>query len=451
MNRIESHVNVAVVGGGIVGGALVKVLTEFTNIPKIAIFEMGGSIGNLNSNVRYNSGTLHDSSTEHYDHPKSEIVCPAVGITETYFTKHVGVDPNLYRKGPKLLLGVGEEECRVVTNRYNTFLDLHPHMQLIDGAEIARREPNVMKGRNPKESVIALSNDGYTVDFGLLAQYFVKDAVATGRLVRYMNTRIMERQITRIGDKYLLTDAKGFHYTADVVIFATGAYGLIAAKTLGLGQHLGILPIGGNFYDSILPLLAGKVYTVQNPKRPFAAVHGDAEMHNPNVTRFGPTAIVLPTLVDGDWSTVADFLRVSVPTWNGVATLTGILADPEMLGYMAQNMSFQLPVIGKELFTQSARKIIPTLQSSQLVFHKGRGVRHQLVDTIKRKLELGDTQVEGPNMLANIAPSPGASIALANALRDAIKTVGFFKGAFTFNTDKWENDFASVKKQVLVA
>jgi malate dehydrogenase (quinone) len=74
-----------------------------------------------------------------------------------------------------------------------------------------------------------------------------------------------------------------------------------------------------------------------------------------------------------------------------------------------------------------------------------------LVDTIKRKLELGDTQVEGPNMLANIAPSPGASIALANALRDAIKTVGFFKGAFTFNTDKWENDFASVKKQVLVA
>jgi malate dehydrogenase (quinone) len=319
MNRIESHVNVAVVGGGIVGGALVKVLTEFTNIPKIAIFEMGGSIGNLNSNVRYNSGTLHDSSTEHYDHPKSEIVCPAVGITETYFTKHVGVDPNLYRKGPKLLLGVGEEECRVVTNRYNTFLDLHPHMQLIDGAEIARREPNVMKGRNPKESVIALSNDGYTVDFGLLAQYFVKDAVATGRLVRYMNTRIMERQITRIGDKYLLTDAKGFHYTADVVIFATGAYGLIAAKTLGLGQHLGILPIGGNFYDSILPLLAGKVYTVQNPKRPFAAVHGDAEMHNPNVTRFGPTAIVLPTLVDGDWSTVADFLRVSVPTWNGVA------------------------------------------------------------------------------------------------------------------------------------
>lgn len=449
MKGIKKHVNVAIIGGGIVGGAIAKVLAEYTDIPKIALFEMGDTIGNLNSKVTNNSGTLHDSSTEHYDHAKSEIVCPAVGITETYFTKHVGFDPNLYRKGPKLLLGVGDEECSAVENRYNTFLDLHPDMQLIDSAEIARREPNVMKGRNLKESVIAISNDGYTVDFGLLAQYFVKDAMATGKLVRYMNTRIMERQIARAGDVYTLTDSKGCLYTADVVIFATGAYGLIAAKTLDIGNHLGILPIGGNFYDSVTPLLNGKVYTVQNPKRPFAAVHGDAEMHNSSVTRFGPTAIVLPTLLDGDWSTVMDFLRVSVPTWDGVATLAGILADSEMLGYMAQNMSFQLPLVGKDLFTQLARKIIPSLQSSQLVFHKGRGVRHQLVDTIKRKLELGDTQVEGPNFLANIAPSPGASIALANALRDAKKTVGFFDGAFTFNTDKWECDYAPAKEEIL--
>ncbi|MEI8223872.1 MAG: FAD-dependent oxidoreductase [bacterium] len=450
MNRIERHVNVAVVGGGVVGGSLVNKLVRFTDIPTIALFEMGDTIGNLNSKVTNNSGTIHDGSTEHYKRDKVVKVKADTDITVTDLKKLIGVNPDMYRKGPKFLLGVGDEECDIVSTRSEEFSPFFPEMELIYGAEIARREPMVMKGRNPKENVVAISNPGYTIDFGLLAQWYVNDAVSTGRLLRYMNTRIMERQITRIGDKYLLTDSKGFQYTADVVIFATGAYSLIAAKALGLGQHLGILPIGGNFYDSIVPLLIGKVYTVQNPKRPFAAVHGDAEMHNPNITRFGPTAIVLPTLVDGDWSTVMDFLRVSVPTWDGVATLTGILADPEMLGYMAQNMSFQLPLIGKDLFTQSARKIIPSLQSSQLVFHKGRGLRPQLVDTIKRTLELGDTQVVGPNFLGNIAPSPGASIAPANALRDTKKVIEFFQGAYSFNTEKYEEYYGTEKQSALV-
>lgn len=442
MKKITKHVNLAIVGGGIVGGALAKVATQYTDIPTVALFEMGDSIGNLNSFVANNSGTLHDGSIEHYNRAKAEVVDKMVGYTSTYFNRHLPESSNVYRKGPKLLIGVGDEECAVVTDRFNGFSDLYPMMELINAAEIAKREPYIMKGRNPKQSIVAIANEGYTVDFGLLAKQFVIDAMSTGRLDRYMNTRIMEREIFRLGDKYVLTDSHGRLFTADTVVFAAGAYSLMAAKALGLGLHLGILSIFGNYYYSKVPnMIIGKAYTVQDPSRPNAAIHADAEMHNPSMTRMGPTALVLPILADGDWSTFADYLRVSVPTWKGAKTLASIVADPKMFAYMLHNIAYQLPVIGKELFAQSARKIIPTLKASQLEVHHGKGIRAQIVNTQTGKLELGDTQVVGENIICNNAPSPGASVALGNGLRDAKKVVEFFRGAYTFNTDKWESDY----------
>lgn len=441
MNRIEKHYSVAIVGGGIIGGALAKVVTQYTDIPTIALFEMSDSIGNFNSHVTNNSGTLHDGSIEHYNRKKSESVKEMVGYTSTYFERHLPKSSNVYRKGPKLLIGVDDEEYGVVTDRYNTFKDLYPGMELITASEIAKREPFIMKGRNPNQPIIAIANEGYTVDFGLLARQFVLDAMSTGRIERHMNTRIMEREITRIGDKYLLTDARGRKFTADVVIFAAGAYSLSAAKALGLGTHLGILSIFGNYYYTNEKLLNGKGYTVQDPNRPNAAIHADAEMHSPDITRFGPTAIVLPILADGDWSTFVDYLRVSVPTWKGIKTLASIVADPKMAGYILHNMAYQIPFVGKELFAQSARKIIPTLKASQLRVHHGKGIRAQIVNTLTGKLELGDTQVVGHNIICNNAPSPGASVALGNGLRDTKKIIEFFGGAFSFNEDKWNNDY----------
>lgn len=445
----QKHFDVAIVGAGISGAATAKVVAQYTNTKSIALFETAKKAGMLNSNSRNNSQTLHDGSTEHYNFEKASKVKRDTDLTATYIEQRS--DERIFRFGPKLLLGVGEEEVITVTKRYTEFSSLYPTMELIRSVEIGKREPFIMKGRNPHEAIVALSNDGYTIDFGLLAQAFVQDAMDTGKVTFFSETRINEREIMQFnGGMYLLTDYSGNKYTADVVVFATGAYSLLAAKTLGLADHLGILPIGGNFYDTTRQLLNGKVYTVQNPKRPFAAIHGDPEKTNQSITRFGPTAIVLPTLVDGDWSTVADFMRVSVPNWDGVTTLAGILADPDMLAYMVHNMAYQLPLIGKYLFMQSARKIVPTIQYSDLVFHKGRGLRPQLVDTSKKKLELGDARVFGNCSIFNVAPSPGASVALANGFRDALKIVEFFEGSISFNQEKWDEDFAHLTQPELV-
>ena len=51
------------------------------------------------------------------------------------------------------------------------------------------------------------------------------------------------------------------------------------AKSLGYGKNLALLSMAGSFYTAP-KVLNGKVYTIQVPKLPFAAIHGDPEVHN---------------------------------------------------------------------------------------------------------------------------------------------------------------------------
>ncbi len=48
---------------------------------------------------------------------------------------------------------------------------------------------------------------------------------------------------------------------------------------------MSILSVAGSFYYAHGHWLNGKVYTMQNPKLPFAATHGDPDVHNPMETR----------------------------------------------------------------------------------------------------------------------------------------------------------------------
>lgn len=446
----RQHFDVILIGGGITNAALAYVLTHYTNLGpnSIALFELGGAIGAVNSHSKNNSQTLHDGSAEtNYTRDKAILVKRATDIMAMYLETKANQD--IYRLGPKMVMGAGDAEVAELLQRFEDFKELYPSMECINGTEIGRREPFVMKGRDPKQPIVALANDGYTIDFGKLAESFVEQAMTTGKLSLFMKTGIAT--IQKEGDHYVVTDSTGKQYTANVIVSATGAYSLLFAKSLGLAEHLGLIPIGGSFYDTTQPFLHGKVYTVQRPGLPFAAVHGDPEIHNEGITRFGPTAMVVPMLMQGDWSTMIDFFKASVPNWKGVRTLAGILADPVMSGYMAHNMLYTLPMAGKWFFLQTARKIIPTLQYSDLVFHQGKGMRPQIVNTLTGKLEMGDAQILGDNAIFNVTPSPGASVSLPNGYRDALKVMEFFKGEYEFNSEKWQEDFSHHPEHVELA
>jgi hypothetical protein len=71
----------------------------------------------------------------------------------------------------KMVLAVGEAEVATLAKRYADLKSLFPEITKLAGDEIAVREPAVMRGRDPKQPVLALANsEGYAVNFGALAE-----------------------------------------------------------------------------------------------------------------------------------------------------------------------------------------------------------------------------------------------------------------------------------------
>jgi malate dehydrogenase (quinone) len=167
-------------------------------------------------------------------------------------------------------------------------------------------------------------------------------------------------------------------------------------------------------------VLNGKVYTVQNDKLPFAAIHGDPDLLVPDATRFGPTALILPELERYHLASVADFLRVARFDTALVRVLADMFVDRDIRRYILKNTLFELPVIRRHLFLREARKIVPGLRVEDLRFARGfGGLRPQLVDRRQKKLLLGEAKIDpGNGVIFNMTPSPGASSCLDNAMQD---------------------------------
>jgi malate dehydrogenase (quinone) len=170
---------------------------------------------------------------------------------------------------------------------------------MIEKEEIGKIEPRILEGRDPNQEILALvTEDGYTVDFKQLCHSFVNNALKKNPLLSInLNTKLLN--IVRTGDHYTITTNKGT-IKATTVVIAAGGHSLMIAKSLGYGKNLSILSMAGSFYTGP-KVLNGKVYTIQQPKLPFAAIHGDPEVHSADVTRFGPTAMPIFQLERHNW------------------------------------------------------------------------------------------------------------------------------------------------------
>jgi malate dehydrogenase (quinone) len=203
------------------------------------------------------------------------------------------------------------------------------------------------------------------------------------------------------------------------VVVNAGAHSLLMAQRMGFGLEYSCLPVAGSFYFTP-DLLRGKVYTVQNDKLPFAAIHGDPDVRAPGKTRFGPTALLLPLLERYKPASFWEFLQVLRLDWAVLAVFWQLLRIADIRNYILKNLLFEVPWLRRRLFLADARKIVPGMQLDDLRFAEGYGgVRPQLIDKANRKLMLGEASIAAmPGLVFNVTPSPGGTCCLGNALRD---------------------------------
>jgi len=429
--------DLVIVGGGISGASLLYTVATFTDIERVALIEKETEIAAINSHHTNNSQTLHFGDIEtNYTLDKAEKVKEGAEMVAGYLEAK-DPDRELHSKRSKMVLAVGDDEVDKLEARYDDegFGDLFPKLEAIGRDEIAEIEPKVVEGRDPSKELLALQTpDGYTVDYGELAKAFVEQVEEHEGVDVFRGTKV--ERVNETDDEYLIeTDEAGW-FAADSTVVTAGSHSLQIAKKMGYGEDLSLLPVAGSFFLADEGLLNGKVYTLQMKKLPFAAVHGDAEVHDGNLTRFGPTAKVVPGLERGELSSVADFFDVFGMNLDSFLSYANIMADRILFPFVIENLLYDIPVVGRKTFLPHVQKVVPTVEEGDISRARGfGGIRPQIVDTSKKSLDMGEAKITGDDIIFNITPSPGASTCLKNAMRDTQQVIEFLDDDYEFDEE----------------
>lgn len=434
---MQNEFDVIIIGGGISGCAAFYVLSEYSDIKSVAIVEKCDRLAKVSTDPKANSQTIHDGAIEtNYTVEKAKKV-----KLSAYKVRNYALNKNLQNKvifeHQKLAIGVGDEECDFIRNRYEKFLEIFPGLEYFNKNGIKEIEPNLIAGLDGKDRPENVEGSGFRKDwcamnFRLLSEHFVQEAKAKKPSNEvFLNFRV--KKIESRGDGYALISDESNELYAKFVLVDAGSFSLPLAQSMGYGKDLGCLPVAGSFYF-VPDLLRGKVYTVQNPKLPFAAIHGDPDVVVKGKTRIGPTALTMPKLErNKNWfgGISLDLFKMDFNKEVFKIALD-LFSDKEIRDYVLRNIVFELPYIGRRKFLKDVRKIIPSLKLEDLEYAQGFGeVRPQVLDRTKKKLELGEKKIiTNKGITFNMTPSPGATSCLQNALIDAQEIATYLSANF---------------------
>lgn len=443
---MDNSFDVAIIGGGISGSAAFYTLSAYTDISKVVLIEKCDKLAQISSNEKANSQTIHDGSIEtNYTAQKARKVKIAADKV-MHYALNKGLQNKAIFKMQKLAIGIGEQECEFMKKRHSEFSEIFEGLTFFNKDEIKKIEPKIIEANNGDrvENVVA---SGYRefwcgMNFEVLSNNFVEEGIKANPNNAVRNNFKVIKIKQNADGSYKIKSSDKQVINAKFVLVNAGSYSLPLAQKCGYGKDLGCLPVAGSFYFVPGSLLRGKVYTVQNPKLPFAALHGDPDVAISGVTRLGPTAITMPKLERSEHllgNLSSELLLIDFKL-GALKVGFDLLKDKEIRNYVFRNICFELPIIGKRLFLKDARKIIPTLKLHELTYAKGFGeVRPQVIDMTAKKLELGEKKITTKKGLTfNMTPSPGATSCLANAEID-VKEIVEYLGK-SFDIDRFYND-----------
>ena len=439
---------VVIVGAGISGAALAYELARYTDIKSICVLEKYDGVATLNSSGKANSQTIHFGDIEtNYTLAKASITKQTAKMVEKYCLQHK-LENEVIFSHQKMALGVGDKEVEFMLERYEEFKELFPNLQVWDKEHLKTIEPKLVfdeNGNERQDTIVGVGSVGEwtTVDYKKMSVNLIENAQKEdGKTVDlFINSQVLD--IQKENDTYKVKTANET-YEADFVVVNAGAHSLFLAHKMGYGLEYSCLPVAGSFYMTNQKILNGKVYMVQNPKLPFAALHGDPDILENGLTRFGPTALVLPKLERYKSGTYKDFWTTLRFDKKIVKIFADLLKDSDIRNYIFRNFLFEIPFINKKLFVKDARKIIPSLQTSDIEYAEGfGGVRPQVLNKTEGKLMLGEASINtGDGIVFNMTPSPGATSCLGNAKRDVINITKFLNK--NFDLAKFEEELVEL-------
>ena len=383
--------NIAIVGGGIVGLSLGYKLSKIKG-NKIHVFEKEKEVGYHQSGR--NSGVLHCGLAYKPGSLKAKLAVS--GIKQMIeFCKKYRINHDICGK---IVVAGDEYESRLLDDtakrgKLNGLLGL----KYLNNSELRQREPYVSSLKT-----LLVPEEGIVDYMGVMMT--MKD-----RIINSGGDVFLNKMIKKIEEKKNLIYVNNNSSIAyNVIIYTTGLQSDINYKKFTKNKlKAKIVPFRGEYYtleDHAKKLVNHLVYPVGNPKFPFLGVHftrminGDREV--------GPNAVLA-------------FKREGYKNSDiSLTEMIDYLGYSGFLKFIGKNFTFCVnefsTSILKSSFLKKTQKLIPEIRGNDI--KKGpAGVRAQGIDSNGNLMMDFDIKTNGKQIHVINAPSPAATSALSIA------------------------------------
>lgn len=385
-----------VAGAGIVGLTVAKELSERYPTAKIAILEKEKQIG-LHASGR-NSGVLHSGIYYPQDSLKSKVCSEGARRMSQFAQEH----QIACQKTGKVIIATSEQELptidRLLKNAEN------------NGIQAYRLNETEVKEIEPYANVYQYgiyTPDTASIDSKKVLQT-LHDIITSRGVELYLDQEV------KAGDcraKTLSTPKEIFHY--GYLFNCAGAGTDKVAKMLGFAKDYTLLPFKGIYYklkQEKSYLVKGNIYPVPDLNLPFLGVHFTRTMSGD--VYVGPTAIPA-------------FGRENYGLIQGINTEAFRIIKDLTLMYLSNQQHFRALMYSeikkyiKPCFVSASRKLVAEVSGSDLVSSNKVGIRPQLINLSKRKLEMDyiiEQDDSSMHVLNAISPAFTGSLAFAELL-----------------------------------
>ncbi len=383
--------NIAIVGGGIVGLALGYKLSKVKG-NKIHIFEKEKEVGYHQSGR--NSGVLHCGLAYKPGSLKAKLAVSGIKQMVNY-CKEYKINHDICGK---IVVASNENEVKLLENTAKRGkLNGLKGLKYLSDKELKEREPFVSSYKS------LLVPDEGIVDYKGVMLSMKQNIINSGGDV-FLNSKI-----EKIEEKKKLTyinDNSSYGY--NTIIYTTGLQSDINFKKFTKNNlNSKIVPFRGEYYtlkDDAKKLVNHLIYPVGNPKFPFLGVHFTRMINDDR--EVGPNAVLA-------------FKREGYKNSDiSLNDMIDYIGYPGFLKFIGKNFTFCInefsTSILKSSFLKKTQKLIPDIRSKDIK-NGPAGVRAQGIDSSGNLMM--DFEVKTHNNQVHVinAPSPAATSALSIA------------------------------------
>jgi (S)-2-hydroxyglutarate dehydrogenase len=383
--------DVLVIGGGIVGLAIADELLRVHPDLDVEIHDKETSLAQHASGR--NSGVLHAGFYYSPDSMKARLTRVGNSLLREFCAER-GV---AVRDVGKVVVTRSAEELPLLHDLYERGVTNGVELEVIDERRLVELEPLARTHEQALWSPTTGSADPMAV------------ITALGARVQERGGRVVLGSSVRAAGPGWVTTSEGYRSVGHVVN-AAGLHADTVGRWFGVGEEYRMLPFKGLYWYGSWPAgrLQRHVYPVPDPRNPFLGVH--LTVAADGRAKIGPTAI--PALSREAYSGVAGLSAGEA--WQVARTLPRFLASPH---HDAKSLiASEMPKYLHSHLVKEAAQLVPSVRPEDFRTKGRAGIRAQLFDTRRNRLEMDFVVRPGPRSTHVLnAVSPGWTTALAMA------------------------------------